>query len=81
MVMSPASQVICSCMLTFGVPIALAGWDLWRLKPASWRPPPGEEAEPEPSPLPDAGRPPVVQKPLPDCLIPKRAPVRVPELV
>ena len=29
--MNAATQVICSCALTFGVPIVIAGWELWRL--------------------------------------------------
>ena len=72
--MDAGVQVICSCALTMGVPVLLAGWELWKLKPPQWRPPPGEPVPREPDPLPDAG----VRKPLPDCLIPK--PVRVREL-
>jgi hypothetical protein len=69
--MTPNTQVICSMALTFGVPIVVAGWELWHLGPASWRPKPNEDASPEPPPLPDAGLPPLVRKPLPDCLIPR----------
>ncbi len=79
--MNPTTQVICSCALTFGVPIVLAGWELWRLKPTSWRLPPDEEDPLGPAPLPDAGVSPRVQKPLPDCLIPQVVPGRVRELV
>ncbi len=78
--MTPAIQVICSCTLTFGVPIVLAGWELWRMGPTPRRLPPGDELAPDPTPLPDAGLSPRIQKPLPDCLIPRPAPVRVREL-
>jgi hypothetical protein len=74
--MDAGVQVICSCALTMGVPLVLAGWELWKLKPPQWRPPPGEPVPREPDPLPDAGVLPRVQKPLPDCLIPKPARVR-----
>jgi hypothetical protein len=77
--MSPTTQVFCSCALSFGVPIVLAGWELWRLGPASRRQPPNEDIIPDPAPLPDAGLSPRIQKPLPDCLIPKVAPSRVRE--
>lgn len=79
--MNAATQVICSCALTFGVPIVLAAWDLWNLGPTPRRMPPGEDTPPEPSPLPNPVASPRIQKPLPDCLIPKPAPARVPELV
>lgn len=78
--MSPTTQVICSCALTFGVPIIIAGWELFRLGPTARRLPPGEDIVPEPDPLPDAGISPRVQKPLPDCLIPQAVPSRVLEL-
>jgi hypothetical protein len=76
--MDASVQVICSCALNFGVPLVIAGWELWRLKPVTWREPPDEDVAPEPDPLPDAGELPSVRKPLPDCLIPK--PLRVHEL-
>jgi hypothetical protein len=66
--MDAGVQVICSCALTMGVPLVVAGWELWKLKPPQWPPPPAEDVPPEPDPLPDAE----VRKPLPDCLIPKR---------
>ena len=44
------------------------------VKPASWRPPPGEEAEPVRPAAAGCGAAAGVQKPLPDRLIPKRAP-------
>jgi hypothetical protein len=75
------TQVICSCALTFGVPIVLAGWELWRLGPTARRLPPGDDISPDPAPLPDAGIVPWVQKPLPDCLVPQRIPTRARELV
>ena len=79
--MTPTTQVLCSCALTFGVPIVLAGWELWRLGPTARRLPPGEDSSPDPAPLPDPGIAPYVRKPLPDCLIPKPVPARLPELV
>ncbi len=78
--MNATTQVICSCALTFGVPIVIAGWELWRLGPSARRLPPGEDVPPEPAPLPDAGVLPGVRKPLPECLLPRPAPVRVREL-
>jgi hypothetical protein len=74
------TQVLCSFALTFGVPSAFAGWELWRLGPTRWRPPPGEDGLPDPAPLSDAGVSPRIQKPLPDCLIPRAVPARVREL-
>ena len=79
--MDATTQVICSCALTFGVPIVIAGWELWRLGPTARRLPPGDDASPDPAPLPDAGVLPRVQKPLPDCLIPQKIPAQVRELV
>jgi hypothetical protein len=79
--MTATTQILCSFALTFGVPIAVAGWELWHLGPTSWRPPPGDDIPPEPAPLPDPGASPRIQKPLPDCLIPKKVPSRQPELV
>jgi hypothetical protein len=79
--MNASTQVLFSCALTFGVPLVIAGWELWHLGLVSWRPPPGKVVPPEPAPLPDAGASPRVQKPLPDCLIPKAVPTRVRELV
>jgi hypothetical protein len=76
--MDGSVQAICSCALTMGVPLVIASWELWRLKPTIWREPPGEDVPPEPDPLPDEGMSPSVRKPLPDCLVPK--PIRVREL-
>jgi hypothetical protein len=70
--MDASIQVLCSCALTFGVPIVVAGWELWRLGPTARRLPPGEDRLPDPAPLPDPGASPGFQKPLPDCLIPRR---------
>jgi hypothetical protein len=78
--MIASTQVICSCALTFGVPIVLAGWELWRMGPTVRRLPPGDDMPPDPSPMPDAGVSPATRKPLPDCLIPRPAPVREHEL-
>jgi hypothetical protein len=77
--MNANTQVLCNLALTFGVPIVLAGWELWRLGPIDRRQPPDEDCPPEPGPLPDAGQLPRVQKPLPDCLVPRPSPVRVRE--
>ncbi len=77
--MNATSQVMCSFALTFGVPIVAAGWELWRLGPPRWQPPPGEDTPTEPPPLPDADTSPRIQKPLPDCLVPKAVPARVHE--
>jgi hypothetical protein len=77
--MNATTQVLCSFALTFGVPIVVAGWELWHLGPTSWRPPPGEATPPEPAPLPDAGLSRGTRKPLPDCLIPHAVPARVHE--
>jgi hypothetical protein len=62
------------------VPIVIAGWELWRLGPTSWRPPRGEDIAPDPAPPPDEGVLPRIHKPLPDCLIPKPVPARQREL-
>nr|WP_294517526.1 hypothetical protein [uncultured Rhodopila sp.] len=79
--MDANTQILCSFALTFGVPIAYAGWELWHLGPTRPRQPPGEDNPPDPAPLPDPGVVPQAQKPLPDCLIPKPVPAREPELV
>ena len=69
--MNPSTQVLLSCALTFGVPILLAGWELWRLGPSPRHLPPGGETSAPPPPLPDPVTAPRGQKPLPDCLIPR----------
>jgi hypothetical protein len=79
--MNAATQVICSCALTFGIPIVIAGWELWRLGPSKRDLPPGDDSPALPTPLPDAGASPRIQKPLPDCLIPRPAPARIREFV
>ena len=71
--MTPSTWVLCSSALTFGAPLLAAGWELWHLGPIQWRPPPGEDVPGEPDPFPGTGVSPRGQKPLPDCLIPKRA--------
>lgn len=76
--MDASIWVTCSCALTFGVPLGLAARELLTLKFTGWRPPSEEPAPPEPTPSPVQGEQPAVQKPLPDCLIPK--PIRVREL-
>jgi hypothetical protein len=76
--MTADTQVNLSFALTFGVPIALAWWELKRLGRGNWNPPREDDVPPDPSPLPDPGVGPEVRKPLPDCLIPK--PVRQREL-
>ena len=79
--MNPATQVVCSFALTLGIPIIVAGWELWHIGPTAWRLPPGEDIPPEPTPLPDAGILPRLHKPLPDCLIPRITPQRALERV
>jgi hypothetical protein len=78
--MTPNIQIMCSFALTFGVPVAYAGWELWRLGPTNWRPPAEDAEQPDPAPLPAPAAQPSAQKPLPDCLIPRPAPARVREL-
>jgi hypothetical protein len=78
--MNASTWVLCSSALTFGAPLLAAEWELWRLGPTQWRPPPTEDVPGEPDPLPDAGVSPRVHKPLPDCLIPRPVPERVREL-
>jgi len=73
--MAPHVFVICSFVLTFGIPMAFAIREYWTLGVSPGHLPPGETVEPVPSPLPDAG-----VKPLPDCLIPRPVQVRVREL-
>ena len=84
--MSPATQIILSGTLTFGVPLVLAVRDLLVLKRGSpdggWRPEPPEPIPPKPN---DGGHP--VRRPLPACLLeaakgrPLPAPPRFLELV
>jgi hypothetical protein len=76
--MAPATQIILSGVLTFGVPVLLAVRELVVVHrprpkdgPSDDRPPPA----PQPPPV-DS-----YTKPLPACLIPQRRPERVPELV
>jgi hypothetical protein len=78
--MNAITQVLCSLALTFGVPVMVAGWELWHLGSINRRPPPGDDIAPEPTPLPDAGASPPIRSTLPDCLIPRAAPARVREL-
>ena len=71
--MSPATHVILSGALTFGVPLLLAIRELIALR--RWRDEPGGRdgpAEPQPLPLPLGGG--SATKPLPACLIPVRRP-------
>ena len=77
--MSPATQVILSSALTFGVPLLLAVRELIALR--RWRDEPGGRdgpAEPRPLPLPPGGG--LAVKPLPACLIPVRRPDLAPNL-
>ncbi|WP_428538436.1 hypothetical protein [Rhodopila sp.] len=77
--MTPATQMLCSMALTFGIPIVIAGAELWRLGPPPRHlPPGGDSPEPTPSP-PDIGVAPVMLKPLPSCLIPQASSTRVRE--
>lgn len=65
--MSPTTIVLLSSLLTYGVPLALAVYQIWSLR----RPSTGNDGPPPPAP--DKPHSP---KPLPDCLLPK--PVRAP---
>ncbi|WP_428489747.1 hypothetical protein [Rhodopila sp.] len=77
--MTPATQMLCSMALTFGMPIVIAGAELWRLGPSPRHLPPGGES-PEPTPqAPDTGVAPIMSKPLPSCLIPQASRTRVRE--
>lgn len=78
--MTADMQVNCSFALTFGVPIALAWWELRRLGRGNWNPPREDDVPPDPAPLTDPGIVPEVRKALPDCLIPKPAREREREL-
>ena len=78
--MTPTTQVVCSCALTFGAPIAAGLWELWHLGISKRRLPPGEDLPPEPTPLPNPGACPRIQRPLPECLVPRPLPVKVREL-
>jgi hypothetical protein len=69
--MTADMQVNCSFALTFGVPIALAWWELRRLGRGNWNPPREDDVPPDPAPLTDPGVVPESRKPLPDCLIPQ----------
>ncbi len=77
--MSPGLLVACSFALTHGVAVALAWRELRKLRPNPRGRPGGNALPPRPAPLRPFG-----QKPLPDCLIPKKQPaarpVRVREL-
>ena len=78
--MSPATQVILSGLLTFGVPLLFAVRELialrrWRDGPGGWERP----TEPTPLPGPPGGS--QVTKPLPACLIPVRQPDLAPRRV
>jgi hypothetical protein len=71
---APQTEIICSFVLTFGVPMALAVREYWQCAASPGHLPPGEPVSPRPTPLPDAGAGPTLQAPkkLPDCLIPQR---------
>jgi len=77
--MSPAAFVICSGLLTFGVPLLLALREIIKTGPAtgSWRPDP---RPPEPVAPPPSG-PGTGMRKLPDCLIPKLGPAPTPRRV
>ncbi len=76
--MNPATHVLLSGLLTFGVPILFAIRELIVLR--RWKGgsgEPGGSAEPKPLPLsPNDG---LAVKPLPACLIPVRRPDLAPE--
>ncbi len=71
--MSPATQVLLSGLLTFGVPLLFALHELLALRRADRGGPPPPPAPPPRPPAP---------KPLPDCLIPRpMAPERRPRVL
>ena len=67
--MTPTTFVLLSGTLTFGVPLAVAIWELLSIPPG--RPGGGDEPPPEPR-FRDPPR------PLPDCLLPPPNPIRAP---
>ena len=77
--MSPATQVILSGLLTFGIPILFGIRELIALR--RWKGDlgggPDGSAEPKPLPLMPGGG--LAVKPLPACLIPVRRPDLAPE--
>jgi hypothetical protein len=77
--MAPATQIILSGMLTFGVPILLAARDVVVVnrKPQAG-PPDDHQPPPPPRPMPPTD---IYSRPLPACLIPQRRPERVLERV
>lgn len=82
--MNASMQIICSLSLTLGVPMVIAGWELWRIDPTTRRLPPDDDSPVEPAPLSDTGVSPRIHKPLPSCLVPvirQAVPERVRELV
>ena len=69
--MTPATFVLLSGALTFGVPLYFAMRELKTLRPGGGGPGP-DRRDPDPAPpKPDRPVTMVPQKPLPDCLIPK----------
>jgi hypothetical protein len=77
--MDSETHILLSGALTFGVPLILAIRELFILRRDNRG---GGWHDPAPDPLPVPPRPPMGQKPLPDCLIPKRLDrARQPELV
>ena len=75
--MAPATQVLFTGALTFGVPLALALHELIALRRRPSGGPPDSPPPPPPTPLPPES----FTRPLPACLIPQRRPERILELV
>ena len=82
--MSPGLYVTCSFALNCGIPMALAVRELFTMGPTPRSGRPDGDVEPPHEPtMPPSGLPPEIQKPLPECLIPRLGPqvppVAVPE--
>lgn len=70
--MESATHIALTMALTHGAAIAIGLRELWLLRRPGWRPDPEPPREPAPWPS-GGGQPvPLAQRPLPDCLIPKR---------
>ena len=75
--MSPAFHATALGLISFGVPVAVAIYDLFTLRRGpDWLPDPPPDPAPV-SPPPWGG----ATRPLPDCLIPKLPPARTPASV
>ncbi len=77
--MAPATQIVLSGMLTFGVPLLIAARELVVVNRKPQAGPPDDPQPPKPPrPMPPTD---IYTRPLPACLIPQRLPDRVLEPV